>query len=103
MFPRLLPKITLASMFFGVLVPPTSADFSQCRGGGSGVIRNQNIPMEWSAEKNLAWKVVVPGAGWSQPVIWKQLLFVTTAVSDKEMRPKDFAGGVRMPQSMGMG
>ena len=104
MFCRLLPKITLASMLFGVLVPPTSADFSQFRGiGGSGVIRNQNIPMEWSAEKNLAWKVVVPGAGWSQPVIWKQLLFVTTAVSDKEMRPKDFAGGVRMPQSMGMG
>jgi outer membrane protein assembly factor BamB len=101
---KFFQKITLVSMFAGITIPSADADFSQFRGvGGSGVVRNQDIPTEWSAEKNLAWKVAVPGAGWSQPVIWKQLLFVTTAVADKEMRPKDFAGGVRMPQSMGLG
>jgi outer membrane protein assembly factor BamB len=36
-------------------------------------------------------------------VVWGNKLFVTSAVSDKEMKPKNFAGGVRTPQSMGMG
>lgn len=97
--------LAIASFMFGLTDGRAAADdFSQFRGpGGSGVVRDQKIPLQWSSENNLAWKITVPGAGWSQPVIWNQMLFVTTAVSNPELRPKDFSGGVRMPQSMGMG
>jgi outer membrane protein assembly factor BamB len=79
-------------------------EFSQFRGqDGSGRVTGQNIPGQWSESTNLAWKIPAPGSGWSQPVLWEKKLFVTAAVSDPPIKPKDFAGGVRMPQSMGMG
>jgi outer membrane protein assembly factor BamB len=39
-----------------------------------------NPPLEWSEEKNVRWKVEVPGRGQSSPVVWNDLVFVTTAV-----------------------
>jgi outer membrane protein assembly factor BamB len=39
-----------------------------------------NPPLEWSEEKNVRWKVEVPGHGSSSPVVWNDLVFVTTAV-----------------------
>jgi outer membrane protein assembly factor BamB len=41
-------------------------------------------PVEWSETKNVRWKVGVPGRGQSSPVVWGNLVFMTTAVpSDK--------------------
>ena len=81
----------------------TADDFVQFRGANAGAIADQAIPLTWSATENLAWKASVPGAGWSQPIVWKNRLYVTTAVADPELRPKNFADGVKMPQSMGLG
>lgn len=94
--------VAFALAFHAGLV--AAQQYSQFRGqDGSGRITGQQIPLEWSEEKNVAWKIKVPGSGWSQPVLWNDRLYVTSAVSDPELRPKDFAGGVRMPQSMGLG
>ena len=83
---------------------PSFADFPQFRGvGGVAKVTGSDIPVEWSESKNLAWKVAVPGTGWSQPIIIGDKLFVSSAVADKDLKPKNFAGGVRMPQSMGLG
>ncbi len=68
-----------------------------------GVVADASLPTSWSETENLAWKVEVPGTGWSQPVLWKDRLYLTTAVSDVDLRPKNFTGGVSMPQSMGLG
>ena len=79
-------------------------DFPQFRGpGGRGQLSGQSIPTTWSAEQNVAWKIKVPGSGWSQPIVWGDRLFVTTAVAEKELKPKDFSDGVKTPQSMGLG
>ena len=81
--------------------------FSQFRGsnGSSRTSVEVAIPKQWSSEsgEGIAWKADLPGSGWSQPVVWGDKLFVTSAVADKELKPKNFAGGVRTPQSMGMG
>jgi outer membrane protein assembly factor BamB len=37
-------------------------------------------PLEWSETKNIRWKVDLPGRGKSTPVVWKDLVIVTTAV-----------------------
>jgi outer membrane protein assembly factor BamB len=39
-----------------------------------------NPPLEWSEEKNVRWKVEIPGRGQSSPVVWNDLVFVTTSV-----------------------
>ncbi len=77
-------------------------DFTQFRGPG-GKVPAQAIPTDWSPEKNLAWKIPVPGSGWSQPVIVGDRLFVSTAVPAETWKPKNFADGTRTPASMGLG
>ncbi len=94
----------LIASFLGLILSSalSAQDFPQFRGpDGNGHVDNQTVPSEWSDSKNLAWSVSVPGSGWSQPVIVGDKVFLTTAISDKDVRPKNFANGVRTPQSMG--
>src|SRR5262249_44672840 len=54
------------------------ADWRQFRGpGGLGTSDEQGLPIEWSAEKNIAWRVKLPGAGASCPVTHGNRVFVT--------------------------
>jgi outer membrane protein assembly factor BamB len=76
----------------GLCLPWLSAElrgdeWPQFRGlGGSGVTAEQ-LPMEWGADKNVQWKVKVPGVAWSSPVVWGDKVFVTTAVTDNQKKP----------------
>jgi len=63
-------------------------DWPQFRGNnGSATSREENLPTEWSTSKNVAWKVKMPGYGWSCPVVWGDKVFITTAVTDKQQKP----------------
>ncbi len=46
---------------------------------GTGVAPHGNPPVEWSESKNVKWKTKLPGLGHSSPVVWGNLIFVTTA------------------------
>jgi outer membrane protein assembly factor BamB len=48
---------------------------------GNGVAFQKNTPTDWNgaAGKNVLWKVKVPKAGFSSPIIWGNQLFVTGA------------------------
>lgn len=88
-------------MFLSAAV--TADDFVQFRGtAGNGQVADRDIPLSWSADENIAWKVVVPGAGWAQPIVWQDRIYVASAVSEKDLTPANFASGVRSPQSMGV-
>lgn len=53
----------------------------QWRGpNASGVSDEKNLPSEWSADKNILWKMPIPGRGHSSPVIWGNKIFLTTDV-----------------------
>ena len=43
-----------------------------------------NLPAKWSAEENVAWKLDIPGRGWSSPVVWGNQIFLTTVVNSVE-------------------
>lgn len=78
-------------------------DFTQFRGSlGNGVVPDQQIPLAWSADENVAWAVRLPGSGWSQPVVLNGRIYVSAAVNENQPKPANFAGGVRSPQSMGV-
>lgn len=93
----------LAVIFLAPAVNCHANDFVQFRGAtGNGQVADREIPLSWSADKNIAWKVTLPGSGWAQPIVWKNRIYVASAVSKKDLTPANFASGVRSPQSMGV-
>ena len=57
---------------------------------GNGVSTTAKPPTQWSATKNVKWKVAVPGLGSSSPVIWEDRVFVTSAVGTENSRELQF-------------
>ncbi len=57
-------------------------DWSEFRGPtGQGHFTAKNLPSEWSATKNVAWRTPLPGAGWSSPVLVNGRIYLTSAVA----------------------
>ncbi|MDD3586134.1 MAG: PQQ-binding-like beta-propeller repeat protein [Thermoguttaceae bacterium] len=57
--------------------------------GGLGQIDSADaaqIPLHWSENENITWKVSVPGCGWSSPVIASGQIWMTTASEDGKTR-----------------
>src|SRR5262249_50697204 len=78
-------------------------EWPQFRGPGStGLTSEKQLPLEWSTDKNLQWKVKVPGRGWSSPIIWGDKVFLTTASSDEDAKLRA-AGGQRGGRPGGFG
>ncbi len=54
-------------------------NWPQWRGpNGNNVSAETNLPAEWSATKNLAWKAPLPGMGGSTPAVWNDRIFLTS-------------------------
>jgi outer membrane protein assembly factor BamB len=66
-----------------------TAQWPQFRGPRSGDIPDDpRLPDSWSETENVAWKIDIPGDGWSSPVVWGGQIFVTSTVSPSaEPRP----------------
>lgn len=62
----------------GFIVASAQADeWTRFRGSnGNRVASASKHPAEWSESSNVAWKVKIPGRGWSQPVGDDELLYV---------------------------
>ncbi|MBA3948843.1 MAG: PQQ-binding-like beta-propeller repeat protein [Acidobacteria bacterium] len=52
----------------------------QWRGPHNTGVAAGNAPLEWSDTSNVAWKVEIPGRGFSTPAVWGDRVFVTTAI-----------------------
>ena len=53
-------------------------DWLQFRGPGSnGIADAKNLPTTWSDSENLLWRVKLPGAGASSPIVLGKRLYVT--------------------------
>jgi outer membrane protein assembly factor BamB len=47
----------------------------------TGVAPQGNPPVEWAEDRNVAWKIEIPGRGLGTPVVWDDRVFVTTAIA----------------------
>jgi outer membrane protein assembly factor BamB len=77
-------------LFIATLCTSASAadNWPQFRGpDGNGAAEGVNLPTEWANDKNIVWKVKLPGVGWSQPVVWGDSIFLTTAIADDQPKP----------------
>ena len=67
------------------LTLPAGDSWPQFRGPDArGVSFDGGLPSEWSATKNVAWVLPVPGRSWSSPIVHQGAVFVTTAVNEGE-------------------
>ena len=48
----------------------------------NGVSAEKNLPVKWSADENIAWKLPMPGLSGSTPIIWNQRVFLSVADGD---------------------
>jgi outer membrane protein assembly factor BamB len=68
----------------GVASAGDGNEWPQFRGpGGSGIAqdpKSSGVPTEWDTTNNVAWRIDVPGLGWSSPIVWGNRVFLTTAV-----------------------
>lgn len=84
-----LCRPALVSLFLLLLSATVHAEnwpqFRGPRGDGSTV--SAGLPTEWAPDKNIAWQVELPGAAWSQPVVWGDRIYVTTAVTQNQQKP----------------
>ena len=47
---------------------------------GDGVTQVVDLPTNWSATENIAWRCELPGEGWSSPVVQDDRIYLTTAI-----------------------
>ncbi|WP_390621731.1 outer membrane protein assembly factor BamB family protein [Roseiconus nitratireducens] len=77
----------------------TADQWSQFRGSRMDGVAEPTHPIRWDESENVAWKVDIPGEGWSCPVVWDDRVFVTSAVpidtagADSATEPEAYRGG----------
>lgn len=65
--------------------PRSDRYWPQWRGPlATGAAPHADPPVEWSEERNVAWKREIPGKGSSTPVVWGDRIFVLTAIPTGE-------------------
>ena len=76
-------RLLAATLALTFSTSAAETEWPQFRGPtGQGLSAATGVPVEWSATENVAWKVEVPGKGWSSPVLSRGRLYLTTAISD---------------------
>lgn len=57
----------------------------------TGAAPHANPPVEWSEEKNIRWKIELPGKGHSTPIVWDDRVFITAAIPYGDSLPPRFS------------
>jgi hypothetical protein len=53
---------------------------------GDGSVAEPGVPVEWSADHHVAWRIDLPGVGHASPIIWGTRLFLVWADDEKQSR-----------------
>lgn len=93
---RMISALAIAAVAAAAIVAPavavepdeeTPENWPQFRGpNGMPVSSNPDLPTSWSTTQNVEWVVDVPGVGWSSPIVWDGVVYVTGASSATEMK-----------------
>jgi len=77
-----------AMVIAAALAAPAGAEerWPRFRGPGAlGVSEQAGLPETWSDTENVAWVTAIPGLGWSSPIVWDDLVILTSVVSSGEV------------------
>jgi outer membrane protein assembly factor BamB len=77
---RLLAGVVVA----GLASPAVADNWPQWRGPQlNGVSREANLPLRWTQQENVAWKLPLPGRSGSTPIVWGERVFLNVAEGDE--------------------
>ena len=116
--PRLIPAITVSQMknsrLVAVLVTSSLlgcfslgaatelSSWPEWRGtSGAGIAPGATPPTTWSDQKNIRWKTKIGGLGFSTPIIWKDRVYLLTAIETSEDRAPAPAAAPSAPAAGG--
>ena len=71
----------------GLTASASAANWPAWRGpDGSGLSTEKDLPLHWSTNQNVCWRVPLPERGNSTPVVWREQLFITQGISNQNRR-----------------
>ena len=91
-------SLTVAALLLACCCYAADSGWTQFRGPKAGVAEDENLPETWSATSNIAWKLDIPGRGWSSPVVADDRIYLTSVIAAQaEEAPKKglYFGGNR--------
>ena len=53
---------------------------------GDGSSYDPKVPIKWNVEKNVVWKTPLPGKGHASPIVWKNCVYLVTAIKNTHQR-----------------
>lgn len=66
-----------------------NGNWPQWRGPqANGVAPAGDPPVEWAPDKNIKWKVAIPGKGSATPIVWGETILILTAVPTDKRAPQ---------------
>ena len=100
----------LTCLFLGVWLSLAAFGFAQTKNAntnwpqfrgpnGNAIASETNLPTEWSASENIAWKTPIQGRGHSSPVVWGRRVFLTTDLEGEVLPDKKAIAHVRNDKS----
>jgi outer membrane protein assembly factor BamB len=76
-------SLGLIALLLVTFVIVRADNWPQWRGPSlNGVSNEKNLPVKWTTEENVAWKVPMPGYSGSTPIIWRDRIFLNVADGD---------------------
>jgi outer membrane protein assembly factor BamB len=65
-------------LWCALITSANAANWPALRGpDGNGVAKEKNLPLRWSTNENVAWRVPLPDRGNSTPIVWGERVFIT--------------------------
>lgn len=79
-----MKRLLAATCLFTVLTSAESGDWGSWRGPSSnGISTEKDLPLKWSKDQNVAWRVPMPGPAGATPAVWGNQIFVTSIDGNK--------------------
>ena len=80
----MLNRVITAGFFSSIAIATLSAEnWPQWRGPEmNGISTERGLPLKWSTEENIAWKLAMPGRSGSTPIIWNETIFLNIGTAD---------------------
>ena len=80
----MLNRVITAGFFSSIAIATLSAEnWPQWRGPAmNGISAEKGLPLKWSTEENVAWKLPMPGRSGSTPIIWNETIFLNIGTAD---------------------
>ena len=81
-----MKRIVLSLLIgFAAVIAVSAENWPAWRGPqANGVSGEKNVPLKWSTDENIAWKLAMPSRSGATPIIWGDRIFLTSVVSAGE-------------------